>query len=82
VTPGLRRLYSPQPVDVRLGPDSVPAAVAGVAVEVVREEWVVDDRWWTPRPLRRHYFEVALADGRAITVFHRGRGKRWYRQRA
>lgn len=82
MTPGLRRLYAPRPVDVRLGPDGVPVEVAGVAVEAVREEWVVDDRWWTPRPLRRHYFELALADGRALTVFRRGRGGRWYRQRA
>jgi hypothetical protein len=69
-------------VEVRVGADGVPAAVAGVAVETVREEWVVDDRWWTPRPLRRHYFELALADGRAVTVFRRGRGRRWYGQRA
>ncbi len=82
MTPGLRRLYAPKPVDVRLGPDGVPAAAAGVAVEAVREEWLVDDRWWTPRPLRRHYFELALADGSAVTVFRRGRGGRWYGQRA
>jgi hypothetical protein len=81
VTPGLRRLYAPQPAAVRVA-DGRPVAVSGVAVEAVREEWLVDDRWWTPRPLRRHYFELALADGRAVTVFRRGRGRRWYRQRA
>jgi hypothetical protein len=78
----MRRLYAPRPVAVRLGPDGVPIAVAGVAVEGVREEWVVDDRWWTPRPLRRHYFELALADGRAVTLFRPGRSGCWYRQRA
>lgn len=82
MTPGLRRLYSPRPVDVRATPGGVPLEVDGVAVEAVREEWLVEDRWWTPRPLRRHYFELALADGRAITVFRRARGERWYRQRA
>ena len=46
-------------------PAGAPLAVDGVAVEAVREEWLVEDRWWTPRPLRRHYFELALADGRA-----------------
>jgi hypothetical protein len=60
----------------------MPVAVDGGAVDAVREEWVVDDRWWTLRPLRRHYFELALVDGRALTVFRRGRGQRWYRQRA
>jgi hypothetical protein len=82
VTPGLRRLYTPHPARVRVGDDGAPAAVDGVAVEAVREEWVVDDRWWTPRRLHRHYFELALADGRALTVFRRGDGGRWYRQRA
>ena len=82
MTPGLRRLYSPRPVQVLIGPDGRPRAVDGVAVEAVREEWLVEDRWWTPRPLRRHYFELALADGRAVAVFRRVGGGRWYRQRA
>jgi len=80
VTPGLRRLYTPRPVEVRVGPGGAPAAVGGVAVEAVREEWLVEDRWWTPPPLRRHYFELVLADGRDLTVF-RLAGDRWYRQR-
>ena len=32
------------------GPDGSPLELAGVAVEAVREEWRVEDRWWTPRP--------------------------------
>ena len=82
MTPGLRRLYAPRPVRVTIGGAGVPREVEGVAVEAVREEWLVEDRWWTPRPLRRHYFELALADGRAVTVFRRGGGGRWYQQRA
>ncbi|HEX6666030.1 MAG TPA: hypothetical protein VF081_05500 [Solirubrobacterales bacterium] len=82
MTPALRRLYSPRAVDVLAGPDGAPLQVDGVAVEAVREEWLVEDRWWTPRPLRRHYFELALADGRALTVFRLGGGERWFRQRA
>lgn len=80
--PGLRRLYAPQRVAVRTDPGGAPSNIAGVAVEAVREEWLVEDRWWTPQPLRRHYFELALNDGRAITVFRNARGQRWYRQRA
>ncbi len=80
--PGLRRLYAPQPVAVRADPRGAPVEVGDVAVEAVREEWLVEDRWWTPRPLRRHYFELALGDGRALTVFRRAEGGRWYRQRA
>ena len=48
MTPGLRRLYAPEPVTVRADPGGGPRAVGGVAVEAVREEWVVDDRWWIP----------------------------------
>ena len=82
MTPGLRRLYTPHPVVVRAGPDGLPVEADGAAVEAIREEWLVEDRWGTPRALRRHYFELALADGRALVVFRRRRGGRWYRQRA
>ena len=80
MNPPPRRLYSPRPARVRVGRDSAPEAVADVAVEAVREEWLVEDRWWTSRPLRRHYYEVVLADGRDVVVFS-SKG-RWYLQRA
>ncbi len=76
----MRRLYVPRRVAV-VADGAVPRRVAGVAVEAVREEWVVEDRWWTSRSLRRHYFEVALADGRDAVIFRAAAG-RWYRQRA
>ena len=82
MTPGIRRLYAPRPVTVRTGPDGTPAEVNGMAVEAVREEWEVDDRWWIPQRLRRRYFELALADGRAVVVFRCALSGRWYRQRA
>jgi hypothetical protein len=82
VSAGLRRLYAPRPVRTRAGPGGAPVEIEGVAVEAVREEWLVEDCWWTPQPLRRHYFELALADGRALTVFRGEDGGRWYRQRA
>ena len=82
MTPGLRRLYAPRRVAVEADSGGVPRAVEGVAVEAVREEWLVEDRWWMPQPLRRHYFELVLADGRDVVVFRSGRSGRWYRQRA
>lgn len=81
MTPGIRRLYAPRRVAVETDAAGIPIAVEGVAVEAVREEWVVEDRWWTPRRLWRHYFELALVDGGNAVVFHSG-GGRWYRQRA
>jgi hypothetical protein len=82
MTPGLRRLYAPAPVAVRTGPDGLPRAVGEVGVEAVREEWLVDDRWWIPEKLRRHYFELALLNGRSVVVFRCALNGRWYRQRA
>ena len=43
---------------------------------------MVEDRWWTERPLRRRYFELVLAGGRNVVVFHDLRDRRWYAQRA
>lgn len=77
----VRRLYTPRRIEVQAGPDGVPRAVAGVAADAVREEWRLEDRWWTLRPLRRRYFELVLADGRDVVVFREADG-RWYRQRA
>ena len=73
-------VYRPQRVRVRTGASSEPAAVDSVAVEAVREEWLVEDRWWTPKPLRRRYFELVLADGRNVVVFREA--DRWLLQRA
>ena len=66
--------------------DGTPQTVAGTRVETIREEWLVEDRWWTPKPLQRRYFEAILADGRNIVVFREpaeppARG-RWFEQRA
>jgi hypothetical protein len=44
--------------------------VDGRAVELVRESWLVEDRWWTTRPLRRRYWEVVSTSGRNMVVFH------------
>jgi hypothetical protein len=81
MTPGIRRLYVPRRVAVEVDAEGVPVAVEGVGVTAVREEWVVEDRWWTPRRMWRHYFELVLVDGRDVVVFRNSAG-RWYRQRA
>ncbi len=81
MTPGLRRLYVPRRVVVETAERDLPRAVEGIVVEAVREEWWVEDRWWA-KPLRRHYFELVLADGRDVVVFRAMTSGRWYRQRA
>ena len=59
----------------------VPVAVGRTPVDSVREDWVVEDRWWTGEPLRRRYFELVLSDGRNTVVFHDLMRERWYVQR-
>ena len=76
-------IYWPLPVEVVATDGGEPSVVDDVAVEAVREEWLVEDRWWTPKPLRRRYFELALADGRCVVVFCEPfPNGRWFEQRA
>ena len=59
-----------------------PVEVNGEAIESVRESWLVEDRWWTPKPLRRRYFELVLGDGRNVVVFcEPADSGRWFVQR-
>ena len=77
----VRRLGLPRPVAVSAGADG-PELVAGRRVEAVCEEWLVEDRWWTGRPLRRRYHELVLTDGRNIVVFRDLEQGGWYLQRS
>jgi hypothetical protein len=79
---GSRRLGAPKPTSVTADADGVPRDVAGAPVDTIREEWVVEDRWWTGRPLRRRYFEVVLDDGRNLVMFRDLVGGGWFLQRA
>lgn len=75
------RLYRPQAIPVRLGADGVPVAVGRLSVSSVREEWLVEDGWWTRRPLHRRYYELVLVDGSDVVVFCEPGSGRWFRQR-
>jgi hypothetical protein len=77
---GMRRLGTPRGVRVEVGDGGAPSVVGRTPVDAVTEEWVVEDRWWTGRPLTRRYFELVLADGRNAVVFRDLRGGRWFSQ--
>jgi hypothetical protein len=64
-----------------MGPDGRPARVAGARVDSVLEDWVVEDQWWRPRPVRRRYLELVLEDGRCIVVFRDLVARRWFTHR-
>jgi len=51
-------------------------------VEAVRESWLVEDGWWTDRPLRRRYWELVSASGRNLVVFHDLLAGGWFTQGA
>lgn len=76
------RMAVPQPARVRARGDGVPELLEGATIEAIREEWVVEDRWWTSRPVRRRYFEVVVEDGRNEVVFRDLVARKWFRQRA
>jgi CO dehydrogenase/acetyl-CoA synthase delta subunit len=81
MSPGPRRVGEPRAAAVRADAVGQPLAVDGEAVDAVRESWLVEDRWWTDRPLRRRYWEVVTAGGRNVVVFRDLVALGWYRQR-
>jgi hypothetical protein len=68
-------------VPVQADADGTPRAIGRLAVESVREEWLVEDGWWTQKPLQRRYFELVLEDGSDVVVFREQDSGRWFRQR-
>lgn len=78
---GPKRLGRPRPAEVRLGADGAPARLGAAAVDSVLEDWLVEDRWWTDRPVRRRYMELVLANGRCVLVFRDLASGRWFTQR-
>ena len=83
--PQLRPLNLPQPVRVIPGADGEPRAVRVRSrtepVLRVRDRWRVDDHWWTEEPVSRMYYELELADGRLLTLFHDTLHDQWCQQR-
>ena len=78
---GPRRLAVPRRVAVVADERGQPVAVDGDTVDGVRESWLVEDRWWTEKPLRRRYWELVTVSGRDEVVFHDLISGRWWRQR-
>jgi hypothetical protein len=55
--------------------------VDATPVDSVLEDWLVEDRWWTGRPVRRRYLELVLENGRCVLVFRELASGRWFTQR-
>lgn len=78
---GPRILGAPRSVRVAADGAGLPRSLDGRPVASVRDEWRVDEGWWTGRAVRRRYFDVVLADGRNTVVFLDHRTGRWFTQR-
>ena len=72
-----------RPKPARVEADSgVPVRFGRERVESIREEWLVEEGWWSRSPLSRRYFELLLEDGRIQVVFCDLSSGRWFSQRA
>ncbi len=80
----LRPLREPRPIEVEADEEGRPAVVTlndrRLAVVGVQDAWRIDDEWWRERPVSRLYYELALEDGRVMTVFKDLVSERWARQ--
>jgi len=81
----LRPLREPRPIAVEADAEGRPVAVTlrpgeRLRVTEVQDTWRIDDEWWRERPVSRVYYEVALEDGRVMTVYRDLVNGRWWRQ--
>ena len=72
----------PRQVAVRTDRAGTPVMVGSKRVEQLRDEWRVQEGWWTRGPVHRVYYELVLDDGSNTVVFCDRRGGCWYTQRA
>jgi hypothetical protein len=71
----------PRETDVEAGAAGTPVMVGGRRVMYLRDEWRVEEGWWTSDPIRRTYYDLVLDDGRNAVVYRDRRRGRWYAQR-
>jgi hypothetical protein len=79
----LRAIGVPRPVGVETGGGGGGPAVVVLdgrrhAVTAVRDDWLVQDLWWTGRPVDRRYYELVLDSGRLATVFRDATDGSWH----
>lgn len=70
---------TPKPAEVQ-AVGGVPRIVDGERVETIRNEWLIEDKWWTPKPVRRRYWEVLTTSGGCLVIFRDLETHEWHRQ--
>ena len=78
----LRRLDQPRPLHVIVSPTGLPHAIdvdgRRRQVVAIRDDWLVQDQWWTDTPIDRHYFELVVEPGRVMIAFYDSRTPGWF----
>lgn len=84
-TSSIRRLRAPKQLEVELGNDTLPKAIAlrGTVLRVadIQDRWRIDDEWWRSRPVSRVYYQLILEDRRPITLFQDLGTLQWFQQK-
>ena len=79
---GLRAVGAPRPVCMITAPDGTPHATIldgrRRRVLSVRDDWLVQDLWWTDRPVDRHYYELVLEPGRLVVAYREAPSGTWF----
>jgi hypothetical protein len=77
----LRAIGAPRPTRVACDGDGVPAEVEVDGrmrrVVAVRDDWLVQDLWWTGSPIDRHYWELVVEPGRLVVVYREASDGSW-----
>ena len=77
----LRAIGAPRTVRVTCDGDGTPSVVEldGRArpVAAVRDDWLVQDLWWTGRSIDRHYWELVVDPGRLVVLYRETADGSW-----
>jgi hypothetical protein len=75
-TRALRYLTEPKPIEVETDGAGTPITVTingrRYLVDCIREEWLIQDQWWTEEPMARLYRSLTLENGSCLEVFREG----------
>ena len=81
----IRALNLPVPLAVEEDTHQKPLSLTlgGRRFEVasIDDMWEIGDQWWRENPVSRKYYQVAIGEGRLITIFRDLISGEWYRQR-